>query len=265
MDQTMMNREHMPHRMLGLIGIFVMTFSASLGQTEAIYQAQFDSANAAYARGEFSLAQSGYESLLEDRVHFASEFNLGNAFFKQQKFGQAILHYERARQLTPNNEDLETNLTLANSQISDRIEALPTAGISNVWQGIVAPGRHLLWHRLMVLFWTLGFGVLAARLMSQNFGNRRILGTVGTSLLAVGIAFMSLSWSALNRISNDKSAIVLANESPVRSQPGDAGMTLFMIHEGTKVAVIQQDARYTKIKLPNGNVGWIASNDMETI
>jgi hypothetical protein len=167
--------------------------------------------------------------------------------------------------LTPNNEDLETNLTLANSQISDRIEALPTAGISNVWQGIVAPGRHLLWHRLMVLFWTLGFGALAARLMSQNFGNRRILGTVGTSLLAVGIAFMSLSWSALNRISNDKSAIVLANESPVRSQPGDAGMTLFMIHEGTKVAVIQQDARYTKIKLPNGNVGWIASNDMETI
>jgi uncharacterized protein YgiM (DUF1202 family) len=38
-----------------------------------------------------------------------------------------------------------------------------------------------------------------------------------------------------------------------------------MIHEGTKVAVIQQDSRYTKIKLPNGNVGWIASNDMETI
>ena len=124
MDQTMMNREHMLHRTLGLIGIFVMTISASLGQTEAIYQAQFDSANAAYARGEFSMAQSGYESLLEDRVHFASEFNLGNAFFKQQKFGLAILHYERARQLTPNNEDLETNLTLANSQISDRIEAL---------------------------------------------------------------------------------------------------------------------------------------------
>ena len=103
MDQTMMNKEHMTHRTLGLIGIFVMTISASLGQTEAIYQAKFDSANAAYARGEFSLAQSGYESLLEDRVHFASEFNLGNAFFKQQQFGLAILHYERARQLTPNN------------------------------------------------------------------------------------------------------------------------------------------------------------------
>ncbi len=38
-----------------------------------------------------------------------------------------------------------------------------------------------------------------------------------------------------------------------------------MLHEGTKVAVIQQVELYTEIKLPNGNVGWIESNDMETI
>jgi SH3-like domain-containing protein len=42
-------------------------------------------------------------------------------------------------------------------------------------------------------------------------------------------------------------------------------MTLFMLHEGTKVAIIQREERYTEIRLPNGNVGWIDSSDMEAI
>ena len=234
-------------------------------QSEAEYRAQFDSANAAYARGDFSDAQKAYEIILNDRVHFEAEFNLGNALFKQQKFGEAILHYERARQLTPGNEDLETNLTLANSQISDRIESLPTAGISRLWEGIVAPGRQVLWQRLMIVCWTLGFIALALRILSVDFGNRRIWGTSGASFVAIGVAFMALSWTSLNRISNEKSAVVLANESSVRSQPGSTGMTLFMLHEGTKIAILKQEGEYTKIQLPNGNVGWIQTMDIEVI
>tara|TARA_B100000768_G_C11283777_1_gene380507 strand:+ start:1888 stop:2685 length:798 start_codon:yes stop_codon:yes gene_type:complete len=245
--------------------IVLGSLSHARGQTEAIYKAQFDSANEAYARGEFDLAQTGYQTVLNDRVHFEAEFNLGNAFFKQQKYGLAILHYERARQLTPGHEDLGTNLILANSQISDRIEALPTAGISELWQGVVAPGRYIIWQRLMIAFWTFGFIALAARIFANNLGNRRIWGTVGTSFLVMGIAFSCLSWAALNRITNDQSAIVLVGESPVRSQPGLTGLTLFMVHEGTKISIVQKEEQFTKIELPNGNVGWIESKDMEAI
>ena len=234
-------------------------------QTEEVYRAQFDSANSAYARGDFELAEAGYQSILKDRVHFDAEFNLGNAMFKQEKLGLAILHYERAKQLIPNNEDLKTNLILVNSQITDRIESLPTEGIANIWEGIIAPGKHLLWHRLMFVFWTLGFIALSSRLLSSDFGNRRIWGTVGTALLGIGIGFMSLSLAAANRINKDRSAIILSSESPVRSQPGTSGMTLFMLHEGTKVGIIQREERYTEIRLPNGNVGWIDSNDIEAI
>jgi tetratricopeptide (TPR) repeat protein len=246
-----------------LIGLSI--WNTAICQTEEEYRTEFDSANAAYARGDFELAEAGYEAILNDRVHFDAEFNLGNAMFKQQQLGLAILHYERAKQLIPNNEDLKTNLILVNSQISDRIESLPTEGIANVWEGIVAPGKHLLWHRLMIVFWTLGFIALSARLLSSDFGNRRIWGTAATTLLGLGIGFMSLSWAAVNRINKDQSAIILSNESPVRSQPGPSGMTLFMLHEGTKVGIIQREERYTEIRLPNGNVGWIDSSDMEAI
>jgi tetratricopeptide (TPR) repeat protein len=265
MDQQLNHSPRLWHLVSLLLFTLLGTSIAGISQTEEMYRAQFDSANAAYTRGDFELAQAGYQSILEDRVHPGAEFNLGNALFKQQELGLAILHFERAKQLIPNNEDLETNLILANSQISDRIEALPTAGIANVWEGIIAPGRHLMWHRLMIAFWTLGFIAFAARLLTADFGNRRIWGTAGAVFLTLGIGFMSLSRAALSRITNDTSAIVLANESPVRSQPGASGMTLFMLHEGTKVAVIQQVELYTEIKLPNGNVGWIESNDMETI
>jgi tetratricopeptide (TPR) repeat protein len=228
-------------------------------------KAQFEAANAAYADGDYAAAIAGYESILAESMHFESEYNLGNAHYKLAQWGPAILHYERAALLSPSNADLKTNLTLANAQIKDRIESLPSNGILDIWERVTAPGRFQLWARLMVLAWTLGFGALAWRIWVVGIENRRLLGSSAAALLSIGLACMLLTQTTSKRIESSKSAIVMAVESAVRNEPGTNGMTLFMLHEGTKVTVIERNANHWKVQLANGNTGWIAAGDLTEI
>ena len=76
---------------------------------------------------------------------------------------------------------------------------------------------------------------------------------------------MLLTRTSAKRIESSKTAIVMAMESAVRNEPGSEGMTLFMLHEGTKVTVTDRSATHWKIQLANGNTGWIAASDLTEI
>ena len=76
---------------------------------------------------------------------------------------------------------------------------------------------------------------------------------------------MLLTQTASKRIESSRSAIVMAVESAARNEPGTNGMTLFMLHEGTKVTVIERSGDYWKVQLANGNTGWIAAGDLTEI
>ena len=229
------------------------------------FQTTFHEANEAYAAGDYAAAIAGYESILVDRMHFESEYNLGNAYYKTRDWGSAILHYERAARLSPSNPDVRTNLILANAQIKDRIESLPSNGIRDVWDRIVAPGRFKLWMLIMAFGWILGFGALAWRVWETRLENRRILGTSAAALLILGSVTLFLAWSTSQRIESSKSAIITISETPIRNEPGSNGMTLFMLHEGTKVTVVERQGEHWEVQLANGNTGWISSTDLTEI
>ena len=246
--------------------LFIMMTSSSLWTQEpAALESTFEAANVAYADARYAEAQAGYESIVEGHLHFESEFNLGNAFFKQGKLGHSILHYERAKRLNPSNSDLESNLILANARVIDRIEALPTAGIEDVWERILSPGRYALWFRLMIGFWTLGFIAFGFRMWQKTIGNRRILGSIGTTALSIGILCMSMTYGSSKRINGSKEAIIMVDQANVLSEPSATASKLFVLHEGTKVQILQRVDAQWEIAIANGNVGWLPSSDLEEI
>lgn len=250
--------------MRNLITLFLIALSC-IAWSQEDFEATFQAANEAYASGDYAAAIAGYESILEDRMHFESEYNLGNAYYKSRYWGSAILHYERAARLSPGNSDVRTNLVLANAQIKDRIESLPSNGILDLWDRIVAPGRFKLWMMIMAAAWTLGFVALAWRVWETRLENRRILGTSAAMLLGMGCVTMLLTWSTSQRIASSKLAIITVSETPIRNEPGTNGMTLFMLHEGTKVTVVERQQEHWEVQLANGNTGWISANDLTEI
>jgi tetratricopeptide (TPR) repeat protein len=68
-----------------------------------------------YINENYEAAINSYLEIVESG--FISEdlfFNLGNAYYKQNKIAPAILYYEKAKQLAPNNKDIRYNLMQIN-------------------------------------------------------------------------------------------------------------------------------------------------------
>ena len=89
-------------------------------------QQLFQNANQAYQTGNFPLAVEQYETILRGGKLFSKElyYNVGNAYFRLNQTGRAILNYERAARLSPTDADIQTNLAVARGRVTDDIEAV---------------------------------------------------------------------------------------------------------------------------------------------
>ena len=66
-------------------------------------------------------------------------------------------------------------------------------------------------------------------------------------------------------IQSTKYAIVFAAQTDVKSAPTQTGEISFELHEGTKVKVLETLDNWKKIKLADGNTGWINAEDIKEL
>src|SRR5689334_20158348 len=104
-----------------LLGFCLTTPLKAADQPEAT----FARANADYAAGKYANAIEGYEAVIKSGHWNASVFyDLGNAYFRKNDLGRAILNYERALALDPSQPEARANLQL----VRDRARALELNG-----------------------------------------------------------------------------------------------------------------------------------------
>ena len=68
-----------------------------------------------------------------------------------------------------------------------------------------------------------------------------------------------------SRLINQHEAIVFSPTITVKSSPDEKSIDLFVIHEGTKVSIIDQIGNWYEIRIANGSVGWLQSGAIEKI
>ncbi|HRH67712.1 MAG TPA: tetratricopeptide repeat protein, partial [Bacteroidia bacterium] len=86
----------------------------------------FHQGNIAYQKGDYITAVQLYSGLLKSgKVSSEVYYNLGNAYYKTDSIAKAILSYERAKKLNPDDEDVAVNLKIASLRVVDKIEPLP--------------------------------------------------------------------------------------------------------------------------------------------
>jgi uncharacterized protein YgiM (DUF1202 family) len=78
--------------------------------------------------------------------------------------------------------------------------------------------------------------------------------------MVIGFLFIvtagSLSWK-IHVNENRKEGVVIEQKVDIRSGPGNENITVFTIHEGTKVRVLGSGNGWHQISLPNGWSGWL--------
>ena len=87
-------------------------------------EATIKEAEVAYTKEDYGKAIELYEGLLKTHGESAEiYYNLGNAYYKENKIAPAILNYERALLLDPGDGDIRFNLQLARQKSVDEDRA----------------------------------------------------------------------------------------------------------------------------------------------
>jgi len=228
--------------------------------------ALLDKANQHYIAGEFDQAIEAYNQILNSNKESAEVYyNLGNAYYKSGLFTKAILSFERAKLLAPNDEDIQFNLDLANQHVVDAIDPLPQVFFIRWWNGITNRFSVDQWAHISVVSFML-FLILAGLFFFTKSGLiKRLSFWVG--ILVVVISIFSFNFAARHkkRMTDHKFAIIVQPSVTVKSSPSESGTDLFLIHEGLKVEVKDSLGGWMEIRLSDGNQGWLPENSIEKI
>jgi tetratricopeptide (TPR) repeat protein len=248
----------------GLV-LFGVVFLAGLG-LPADNDKVFRNGNRLYQEGLYQEALAGYNSILESGHESGPlYFNMGNCCYKLSDIGRAVLYYERAKRLLPGDEDIKTNLAMANLAAVDKIESqgdfLPVAWVNGFVHMIP---RAPLAAAVSVLY-AAGFILLTGRIVSR----KRIVRSWCLRLSLVSFGALLLFGLALfgqeraRRLRRD--AVILADKVDVKSAPGPEEMTVFSLHAGAKVRTDQKTGDWIEIILPDRKVGWVKLRTLEAI
>ncbi len=226
----------------------------------------FHSANDAYKKKDFPAATGLYEQVVQAGFQSAElEYNLANAYFRQEKIGKSILHYERALRLSPGDEDIGHNLSLTRMLVKDEFQPLPQFFLSLWWKNAGAATSSGLWGSLALLLWWAGLAGAAIWLLGKTRERKKTGFLVSISCLLLSLLPFGLALSQASNEVNSRSAIVMAKEAALRSAPDENGTEIMTLHEGVKTEIETSLGDWFKVRLPNGEEGWILKNEVEKI
>ncbi len=246
----------------GLILLMFMFFGLLSASTDSL----FLEANGLYQDGKYELALEQYRQVLEFGLESADlYYNMGNAAYRSNSIGYAILYYEKALKLDPSHEDASNNLEFASRYRVDTFEEVPELFISTWMRVFLLRFSERTWSLAsLVLFILVTFATLIF-----IFSRRHLLKKIGFFTALIGIVWFIATFSAAivrhKSIIHPDAAIISAPSVVVRSSPSDTGTELFILHEGTKVKVNEGVSGWQNIRVIDGREGWISSTDFESI
>lgn len=225
-----------------------------------------DSASATYSKGNFQKASEYYEGIIS--LGYESPevyFNLGNTYYKMDNIAKSILNYERAKKLTPQDEDIIFNLKLANQRTLDKIEPAPKLFLEEWWDNLKSAHSEKRWSMRSIICFALFLFFLGVFITSRKAINKQFgfwLGIVFFSLSAISF---SISKSRYNDMSSHDSAVILSSSAEIKNAPAESGTKLFILHEGTVVSTHETKGDWLKVELTKEKVGWIKKSSIEFI
>jgi len=208
-----------------------------------------------YDAREYEKAGALFEKLATGGIHNGKlYYNVANAYLKLGRLGMAMLWYERAYRLIPGDPDLKFNMDYARSLIKDEPGTLssPVLQVLFFWKDMCTTA---VWQWAGIIAGTFFWCLLAG----AYYFNKRALrpfiyGFLGIALLSSGTAVYLSNASAFH-----PRAVVLDKVVSVRSGFSSETTELFVLHEGTLVAVEKQLDGFLKIRYAKDKIGWVSN------
>ena len=223
----------------------------------------WNEANVAYTEGRWEDAALDYERISDMGLESPSLYcNTGDAWFKQGNVPMAILYYERALKLDPSYADARYNLELLNSLIQDRIEPVPEFILKAWTRNLCYVMDSDSWAVCFLVFFALTLAMTLLYFLAPRPAGRRVGFFTGIVTLLLAVASISFSIWQKKDYSKADEAVMTRSVTSVKSSPSSGSSTdLFILHEGTKVRIIDNVGTWSNIELADGRQGWVPADD----
>ena len=254
--------KHATTQMLLLLTVLLspMAFSQS---ASAATKAQADSA---YVAGQYQNAIVQYEQLLKQGVSAELYYNLGNAYYRTEDITHAVLNYERALRLSPGDKDIRHNLQMARSKTIDKITP-ETEFFFVTWSRALVNMMSVDgWARLGLVALAIAVVLLLVYLFASAVWLRKVGFFGGALLLLVFLVSSGFAYLQKQSLIHHRGAIIIGSAVNVKSTPAAGGTDLFILHEGTRVDIIDdQMQQWKQVHVADGKEGWVETRQIETI
>ena len=256
------------HSGAALLAALLLTLPIGLRAQEVSYpDSLFRAGVEAYTAGDYASALRDWQDV-EATGLMSKElyYNLGNAYFKDSQIAPAILWYERALRLDPSDADVRYNLEYARALTQDKIEEVPEIFFEQWGRSMCYRLPSNAWAVIGLVFLALCVGCVLLFLLGSTPGRRRLgfFGGIAALLIAL-LGWDFAQWQRQEARRQDL-AIVMKPVVSVKSSPSEgSAKDLFILHEGTRVRILDNVGGYAQIEIADGRQGWIPRREMEVI
>jgi tetratricopeptide (TPR) repeat protein len=225
-------------------GPLLAAFVFSAGSSDA-QGTQPQSAVPAEARQQ-PQAPAGYSA--------AALYNLANAYARAGKPGLAVLNYERAILLDPQDPDIDANLQRVRD--ASGLRHVPATGLERLARS--ANPTAVSWIGIVGLI-VAGLGLLAREVTAAHRGKLLAAALMGFCLVGITLGSALAVWPTLHE------AVVVGHAVPVRVSPTLIEEPIFSLPEAEIVSVRGKHDGFMLIKTAAGRTGWAPQANLALI
>ena len=267
-DSSMKNKKN--HKASGAaVAVLLMLSLPSVARAagDSYVDSLWTAATESYAAGQWEDALSVFSSI--DKLGLESPYlycNIGDAYFKLSDYPHAILYYERALKLDPSCSDARYNLQVASGLVQDKIDPVPEFLLKNWARSVCYILDSNAWAWLAIVFLAVTVSMVLLFLLAGSVAARKTGFALAIVFLLVTVSSFSFSVWQKNDYMRADGAIVMIPVTSVKSSPSEeVSKDLFILHEGTKVTILDAVGDWRNIELADGRQGWIHYKDIEVI
>lgn len=226
---------------------------------------QFYKGNSSYEKRDYAGALEEYLKVLNSGINSGNlYYNIGNTYFKMGKVGYAILYYEKAKRLIPQDSDLRSNLDYAKSLVGSEISS--SDYVNFLIKMIRLPFNDFNLNAIAItalIIYILLILVMAAFILKPFWARKFRL------VLVLVLMLFALSFIAFFARYYDEEilahGIVVVKAAESKYEPIDKSTTFYRLHEGDEVYIIKTRNGWRQVKRPDGKIGWVDKEAVQEI
>lgn len=204
-----------------------------------------------YKKAEYEKALLQFK-LLEEKYPTASVlYNIGNTYFRLGKIGYALVYYERAKKISPIDNDVNFNIKFLAEMIKD-----------HDYKQTFFSAADASWFKL---FFSLSFFFFVIIISVKLLNPGRVLfwPVIGSFVF---FALFSSTYLIKYRQQKQAEAVVVSNIAEIRSGPGNSFKVNFTLPEGKKIIILNRSGNWVEVGVKSlGIKGWLEEKNIEII